>query len=179
MSRVDYQDHLPEEERNATVAVYGDLEQAENAVRTLEHAGFDMTALSIIASGMTEERHIIGFDTPAVREARWARWGALWGALFAAFILLPGVGGVAVGGYLVYVLLTAALGAGAGALTAALSSVGVPADAVIRYETALRADKQLLIAHGTTSTIEHARGILAGTNAESIEVHHGAGVPAA
>jgi hypothetical protein len=178
VSHIDYQDHLPVQERNATVAVYGDLEHAEEAVRTLERAGFDMAALSIIATGMTEERHVIGFDTPAVREGRWARWGALWGGLFAAFILLPGVGGVAIGGYLLYILVTAALGAGAGALAAALSTVGVPADAVIRYETALRADKQILIAHGTTSTIEHARMLLADTSAESIEAHHGAAVPA-
>ena len=75
--------------------------------------------------------------------------------------------------------MTTAIGAGAGALTAAFSTVGVPADAVIRYETELRADKQLLIAHGTPADVERARALLADTNAESVEVHHGAAVPVA
>ena len=149
---------LPERQRNATVAVYGDLDQAEEAVRTLEHGGFEMAQLSIVARGMNEERHVIGFDTPAVR---------------------AGVGPVAVGGYLTYLLITAVVGAGFGALTATLSTLGIPADAVIRYETALRADKQILIAHGTTADVERAREILAQTAAESVEVHHGAGVPVA
>ena len=72
----------PEEERNATVAVSDDLQLAENAVRALEHAGFEMSHLSIIAKGMNTERHVIGFDTRIHREGHWARWGGLWGVLF-------------------------------------------------------------------------------------------------
>jgi uncharacterized membrane protein len=162
---------LPKEERNATVAVYDDMQHAEDAVRTLEHAGCDMTQLSILARGMSEERHVIGFDTPTAREARWARWGALWGVLFGAFVFLPGVGGVAIGGYLLWVLMTGAIGAGTAALGAAFSSVGIPADAVIRYETALRADKQVLIVHGTAANIEQAQKLLANSGADSVEVH--------
>jgi hypothetical protein len=60
-----------------------------------------------------------------------------------------------------------------------IDTVGIPADAVIRYETELRADKQLLIAHGTTADLERARALLADTNAESVEVHRGTGVPVA
>jgi uncharacterized membrane protein len=179
MTDTSVSESLPERQRNATVAVYGDLDQAEEAVRTLERGGFEMAQLSIVARGMNEERHVIGFDTPAVRAGRWARWGGLWGVLFGAFIFLPGVGPVAVGGYLTYLLITAVVGAGFGALTASLSTIGIPADAVIRYETALRADKQLLIAHGTTADVERAREILAETAAESVEVHHGSGVPVA
>jgi hypothetical protein len=164
---------VPEEHRNAAVAVYGDLADAEDAVRALEHAGFDMSQLSIIARGMTTERHVIGFDTHAQREGRWARWGGVWGVLFGAFFFIPGVGHVAIGGYLLYLLTTGAIGAGAGAISAALSSFGIPDDAVIRYETDIKADKQLLIAHGTRIDVERAREVLVGTNAESVEVHIG------
>jgi len=173
MTENGYHESLPSDESNATVAVYDDMQHAEDAVRTLEHAGLDMAQLSIVARGMNEERHVIGFDTPNVREARWARWGALWGVLFGAFIFIPGIGGVAVGGYLLYLLMTGAMGAGAGALGAALSTVGIPADAVIRYETALRADKQVLIVHGAAATIEQAHELLSNSGAESVEVHTG------
>lgn len=44
--------------------------------------------------------------------------------------------------------MTGVIGAGTGAIGAALSTVGVSEDAVIRYETALKAEKQLLTAHG-------------------------------
>lgn len=173
------QNQLPDAERNATVAVYGDIDHAEDAVRALEHAGFEMGQLSIVARGLHEERHVIGFDSTGVREARWARWGSLWGVLFGALVFLPGIGSVAVGGFLLFLLITAAVGAGAGALSAALSSVGIPADAVIRYETELRADKQLLIAHGTHDDVERARALLAATKAESVTVHHGAAIAVA
>lgn len=95
--------------------------------------------------------------------------------LFGAFFFIPGVGHVAIGGYLLYLIMTGAVGAGAGALTAALSTVGVPDDAVIRYETAIKADKQVLIAHGSRIDVERAREVLAGTGAESVEVHVGDG----
>jgi uncharacterized membrane protein len=170
---------LPAEERNATVATYGDLSHAEDAVRALEHAGFDMSHLSIIAKGMNTERHVIGFDTRAHREGHWARWGGLWGVLFGSFLFIPGVGHVAFGGYLLYLLTTGAIGAGTGAIGAALSSVGIPDDAVIRYETAIKADKQLLIAHGTRIDVERAREVLVGTAAESVEVHVGEADPVA
>jgi uncharacterized membrane protein len=55
----------------------------------------------------------------------------------------------------------AAVGGGASALAGALTSLGIPKDSVIRYETALKADKFLLIATGTSSEIEQAHAILA------------------
>lgn len=163
---------LDEQQRNSAVAVYDDLALAEDGVRSLERIGFEMSHLSIIARGMNTERHVIGFDTHTEREGRWARWGGLWGVLFGAFFFIPGVGHVALGGYVLYLIMTGAVGAGAGALSAALSSAGIPDDAVIRYETAIKADKQILIAHGTRGEVDRAREALVETGAESVEVHH-------
>jgi hypothetical protein len=61
-------DHLlpSEEERNAAVAIYADLRDAEDGVRALADAGFDMAHLSIIAKGMSTERHVMGFDAESV-----------------------------------------------------------------------------------------------------------------
>ena len=42
---------------------------------------------------------------------------------------------------------------------------------------AIKADKQLLIAHGTRIDVERAREILAGTDAESVEMHIGDAEP--
>jgi hypothetical protein len=46
------------------------------------------------------------------------------------------------------------------ALGAALASIGVPKDSIIRYETALKADQFLVIAHGDASAVAKAREIL-------------------
>lgn len=162
---------LPPEQRNSTVAVYVSQHAAENAVRRLEAEGFDMKQLSLLARGLSEERHVIGTDTAARRTGRWAGFGSLWGLLIGAFFWVPGIGHVAVGGYLLYLLTTGALGAAGGAFAGALTSIGIPREGVLRYEADLEADKWILIAHGTTDEVERARALLAESDPERIDVH--------
>lgn len=168
---------VPPAQQNATVAVYTDLKHAENGVRALEAAGYDMTQLSIVARGEQTERHVIGFDDHRHREEVWAGWGALWGVLFGAFFVVPGVGTLAFGGWLLYAMIGGAVGAGIGALGGALTSIGIPDDAIIRYVTAVTADKQLVVTHGTPADIEFARRVLAETSAETVESHLGTPAP--
>jgi len=49
---------------------------------------------------------------------------------------------------------------GFSALGGALMSIGIPKDSVLRYETALKADKFLLVVHGDAQEILHARELL-------------------
>lgn len=49
---------------------------------------------------------------------------------------------------------------GLSVLGAALFSLGLPRDQVIKYEAWLKADKYLVIAHGSAEEVERARGIL-------------------
>ena len=51
---------------------------------------------------------------------------------------------------------------GLSALGAALIQLGVPKDQVIKYETALKVDKYVLIVHGSTEDAAKARAVLAG-----------------
>ena len=57
----------------------------------------------------------------------------------------------------------AALAGGASALGAALVTVGVPKNQVIKYETAVKADKYVLIVHGGAEETASARSILTGS----------------
>lgn len=156
-------------QQNATVAVYTDLRHAENAVRALEAAGYDMTQLSIVARTGPHERHVIGSRERHHQEESWAGSGALWGVLFGALFIVPGIGNVAFGGWLLYALIAGTLGAGMGAIAAALNSIGVPDEAISRYETAIKADKQLVVAHGTAADIALARRVFADGDAETVE----------
>jgi uncharacterized membrane protein len=170
---------IPADERNATIGVYASQADAEAAIRMLESEGFDMTKLSLLARGMAAERHVIGTDTATRRTGRWAGFGSLWGLLFGALFWVPGIGHVAVGGYLLWILTTGVLGAAGGALGGALSSIGIPKEGILQYETDLKADKWLLIAHGTPVEVARARDLMVTGVHERVDVHTATPEPAA
>ena len=159
---------------SAIIATYDTHQQAEEAVRELDRSGFAMKQLSIVGKGYHSEEHPVGFYTRGDRMKGWGGlglfWGALWGMLLgAAFFWIPGVGPLGVAGPFVHMLVSGAEGAavvgGASVLGAALMSIGVPKDSVIRYESSLRADKYLLIVHGNAGEVEQARQIIERTKA--------------
>jgi hypothetical protein len=156
------------------IATYDSHDQVEDAVRELHRAGFNMKRLSIIGKGYHSEEHPIGFYTAGDRMKTWggvgAFWGALWGMLFgAALFWIPGIGLLGAAGPFVHVLAGALEGAallgGASVLGAALATIGVPRDSILKYERSLRADRYLLIVHGTREEIGMAREIAGRTGA--------------
>ena len=54
---------------------------------------------------------------------------------------------------------------GVSALGAALSQIGVPKDQVIKYETALKVDKYVLLVHGSAEDLTTADAVLANSKA--------------
>jgi hypothetical protein len=67
----------------------------------------------------------------------------------------------------------AVLVGGLSALGAALYSIGIPKDSVLQYETALKTDRFLVMAHGPTAEVARAKTILATVNPSSLDVHNG------
>jgi hypothetical protein len=103
-----------------------------------------------------------------------AFWGGLWGFLVgSAFFWIPGLGPLLVAGPLVSWIIGALEGAivvgGLSALGAGLVSAGIPKDSILRYETALKTDKFVLIAHGTMDETTRAKEILNRTNPVTLE----------
>lgn len=142
---------------------------AEEAIRVLGHAGFEMKHLSLIGKGYHSEETPMGFYTVGDRIKTWggigAFWGGIWGLLIGpAVLFLPGVGLVAAAGPFVLTLIGALEGAvvvgGLSALGATLTQIGVPKDQVIMYETALKADQYLLIVHGDAAEQARAQAVL-------------------
>lgn len=148
--------------------------EAEEAVRKLGRLGFDMKKLSLVGKGYHSEEMPIGFYTTADKIKTWggtgAFWGGIWGLLLApAVFFLPGLGVVAMAGPVVSALVGALEGAvvvgGVSALGAALTQIGVPKDQVVRYESALKADKYLLTVHGSAQDVAQVRSELSGSRA--------------
>ncbi len=175
-------------ELNSVVAVYESHSQAEEAVRELQKAGFDMKKMSIVGKDYHTDEHVVGYYNSGDRMKYWGKlgafWGGIWGLLFgAAFFVIPGIGPVLVGGPLVAWIIAALEGAvvvgGLSVLGAALYSIGIPKDSIVEYETALKSDKFLLVAHGTAEEVAKARDILQTTHpVGAVAVHSAEQEPA-
>ncbi len=154
---------------NAGVAILNTHIEAENAVKELQQAGFDMKKLSIVGKDYHSEEDIVGYYNAGDRMFHWGKrgafWGYIWGVLFgSAFFLIPGIGPLLIAGPLVAAIVAGLEGAvvvgGLSALGAALFSIGIPNDSIIKYETAIKSDKFVLVVHGTAKELTNAKEIL-------------------
>jgi len=166
--------------KNATIAVFDDHTGAEDAVKELQKAGFDIKKLSIVGKDYYSDEHVVGYYNAGNRVKYWGKlgafWGGIWGLLFgSAFFFIPGIGPIVVGGplvtWIVGALESAAVVGGLSAVGAALYSIGIPKDSILKYETSLKSNKFLLVVHGTTEEVEKAGKILEMTSATETTVH--------
>ena len=169
-------------EHNAVVGIFHSHAEAETSIKELQRAGFDMKKLSIVGKDYHTEEHVVGYYNAGDRMKVWGKqgafWGGFWGLLFgSALFVIPGVGPLFVFGPLVGWIVAAMEGAvvigGLSALAAALCSIGIPRDSSIRYDTALKSDKFLVIAHGTANEVVKAKSILETAGAAQTDVHQG------
>jgi len=162
------------------VAIYKSHTAAEAAIKELQQSGFDMKKLSVVGRDEHTDEHVVGYYNTGDRMKHWGKlgafWGGIWGMLFgSAFFLIPGVGPLLVAGPLVSWIVGALEGAivvgGLSAIGAGLYGLGIPKDSILRYETALKTGKFVLIAHGSMDDITHAKEILNRTKPETLEHH--------
>ena len=162
------------------VAVFPTHEGAEQAVKSLTAAGFDMKNLSLVGKGFHSEEKVVGFYSMGDRVKFWgsrgAFWGGFWGLFFGGlFMTIPVVGHVVVLGYLAAIAAAAVENAvvvgGLSALGAALYSLGMPKDSVIQYETDLKADNFLVMVRGTDAEVERADKLLIASNPTRSAIH--------
>jgi hypothetical protein len=165
---------------SSAVGLFTSHQDAESAVKELQKSGYDMKKLSVVGKDYHSEENVVGYYNTGDRMATWGKfglfWGWIWGVLFgSAFFLIPGIGPVMVGGPLVSWIIGAlelsVVTGGLSAIGGALVSIGIPKDSIIRYETALKADKFMLIVHGTLQEVEKAKSILVNNKSEATDVH--------
>jgi hypothetical protein len=144
-----------------------------------------MQQLSVVGKGYHTDEKVIGFYNMGDRVKFWggrgALWGGMWGLFFGGvFMAIPVVGHVVILGYLAAMVVsgveTAVLVGGLSALGAALYGMGIPKDTVLNYETALKADDFLVMAHGTPEELARAKAVLAAANPKRLDLYDGKGV---
>lgn len=172
-------------DNNTVVAIYKSHDEAEAAVKELQRSGFDLKKLSIVGRDYHTDEQVVGYYNTGDRVKYWgaqgAFWGGIWGWLMgSAFFIVPGVGPMVIAGPLVGWLIGALEGAvvvgGVSALGACLYSQGIPKNSILKYETALKSGKFVVIAHGTGEDVSHARKVIDRTAAETLEEHQISGV---
>ena len=173
--------------QNSVVAVYRTHTEADQAVKELQRGGVDMHKLSIVGRGYHTDEQVVGYYNTGDRMKYWGKvgafWGGFWGLLFgSAFFAIPGIGPILVAGPLVAWIVGALEGAvavgGLSALGAGLYSMGIPKDSIVKYETALRSDQFVLIAHGTAAEVAKAKDIIQTTHPAELGMHSGEAVAA-
>jgi len=165
----------------SVVGIYDTMAQAEEAVHTLDRAGFPVKHISIVTQNLASDKTTHGYIMPgddlSVRGAATGAWiGGLLSLLIgAAFLWIPGFGPLLVVGRLAALLLAGVegtmVGAAAGGLLGALANWGIAEEHILDYEKQLRAGKHLVIAYGTAEEIDKAHAILQGTDAGTLHVH--------
>ena len=175
-----YEEESPMPDTNAVIAVYDTHSAADEAVKELQKAGFDMKKLSVVGKDYHTEDHVVGYYNAGDRMKHWGKfgafWGGLWGLLFgAAFFWVPGIGPVLVGGPLVAWIVAALEGAvfvgGLSAIGAGLYSLGIPKDSIVEYESAVKAGNFVVVAHGTADEVAKAKSILSTWKPSSLSDH--------
>jgi uncharacterized membrane protein len=170
------------DQADTIIAVFPNHEDADKAVQGLAAAGIGVKNISVVGKGYHTEEKVMGFYNMGDRMQMWgsrgALWGGLWGLLFGGvFMVVPVFGQVVVLGYLATAVISALEGAlvlgSLSALGGAISSIGVPEDSVVRYETDVKADSFLVMAHGTAEEVEKAREVLSKSDPSRLDVYNG------
>ena len=122
-----------------------------------------MTKLSIIGKDYHTEEDVVGYYNTGDRMKAWGKagafWGGMWGLLFgSAFFIIPGIGPLLAAGplvvWIVGALESAVAVAGLSALGAALFSIGIPKDSILRTEVQIKAGKFVLIEHDAPNALD-------------------------
>lgn len=142
---------------SAAVAEFANRDYVEAAVKELADAHFDIKKVSVVGRGFHTDDTVTGFYNSGNRIRFWgmngAFWGGLWGLLFGGlFLTVPVIGPIVIVGHLAAIVASTLEGivvvGGLSALGAALYSIGIPKDSVLRYEKTIKADGFLIVVHG-------------------------------
>ncbi len=156
--------------RNASiVAVFDTREDAELGVERLALSGFDMQALSIVATGDRTQEQIVGFYSAGDRVRFWSKlglsWGGFWGVVIGGvFFAVPATDGSEISGFLASALVAGVEGAliigGIAVLSATLYSFGRPVASVLKYGSTVKVGTFLVVLKGSVDEAAHAKRIL-------------------
>ena len=164
------------EDQRAVIAVFTDVDSAQDAVEKLVEAGIPASQVSIIGQDLQSEIRLNGFVSMGDVVKPMTVGGALFGGLFGALtgvglLFLPLAGPLIVLGPLAATIINAAQGALAGAGVGAIVGHFVEKDRIPKYEQLIRAGSYLVVVYGTEEQVTQAEQILTDAGSTDVDRH--------
>jgi hypothetical protein len=161
---------------HAVIAVFTDLDAAEQAVMELTKRDFPVDRISIVGKNMESEIRVSGFVTTGDVAGSGAATGAWVGGLFgilsgAAMLFIPGLGLLVVLGPLAAAAVGAAEGALLGGAVGAVLGHFVAKKHLPKYEEFVRTGNYLLVVHGTEEEVARAQELLTELGSNDVQRH--------
>jgi hypothetical protein len=164
---------------NSIVAVYDTQTEVAAVVRDLDQAAFDLRKLSILGREHESAEHMAGYYQTQGRMKYWGPQGIFWNDLWkllegAGHFAIPGVGRILTAGPLTVGLVEAMDDPSVDGLSpvgVGLSVMSIPRGSVLRYESALKMHKLLLVAYGDNREILQCREVLRATQPRETNIH--------
>lgn len=174
----------PSTHKYSTIGIFETHDLAEETILQLETSGVDMHEnISLIGKDYSTQEHIIGYYNTNKQVQYWGKLGDFWSSQWAklnssAFIIVPGVGHILMAGPIIDMVLTGVDKSPDkySPVGIALHSIGIPRQTVIRYETAIKANKFLVLAHGDQGETHRAQEIFHHCHGRSIASYTKAGM---
>ena len=160
----------------AVFGIYPSRDAAEEAVTSLQRAGFRDTDISVLMADnqgtkdFATERHTKAPEgTVAGVTAGGAIGGVIGGLIGAGVLLIPGLGPLVAAGPIIAALTGVGAGGVVGGIIGALSGMGLPEYEAKRYEGRIKQGGILLSVHCDNSDwVKEAKEILQQTGADDI-----------
>jgi hypothetical protein len=166
----------------SVVAVFGLSTEVNAALHRLTATGWELGNISIVGKLNQPDELAIGFYTRRENLVFWGQRGAFWTAIWNQFgggvsLSAPPPGNIVVFGRLSAIVIAAVEGAilagGLSALSASMSSAGIPRESSVQYEQAVKAGGFLVIVHGTAQEIMRTTALLASSGPTTLDFHDG------
>jgi hypothetical protein len=166
----------------SVVAVFGLHTEVNAALQRLTATGWQLGDISIVGKLNQPDELAIGFYTRRDNLVFWGQRGAFWTAIWSQFgggvsLSAPSLGNIVAFGPLAAIVISAVDGAilagGLSALSASMSSAGIPRESSVQYEQAVKAGGFLVIVHGTAEEILRTTALLASSGPTTLDFHDG------
>jgi hypothetical protein len=174
------------EPQETAIARFRDHAAVEGAVRSLERSGVPTDRISVLGRDFQSPERVQGFVVHPQEPERRAvagevRRGALWGGLFellvgVGFFVVPGFGSLVALGPFSQLLIRALGEVSLGALSGALSSLGLSREEAHRLHSVLRAGEFLCVVNADKAQVDAAAKVLQANGAIEVKVVAG-GIP--
>jgi len=164
---------------NSIVAIYDAQRDLETAVQDLQQSAFDLKNVSIVGREHESSEQVLGYYVAGGRLRCCGTTGAFWNDLWSNLqgggqFAIPGVGRVLVAGPVTTAVVSAMEGhaiEGLSAVGAGLHTMSIPKAGILRYESALKAHKLLLVADGAIREVLRLKDVLRESQPREINIH--------